>query len=368
MTERQEMRCPTAALENNGHKVVVGADGQIEITGNSITYNGVDMLQQTGAAGTPGPQGDPGPMGPQGPKGDKGDTGSAGAQGIQGVKGDTGSQGLPGVDGAPGADGATGAQGPIGLTGPQGPKGDTGDVGPTGAQGVAGATGATGPQGIQGVKGDTGDTGPAGATGSTGATGPQGSTGATGPQGPKGDTGATGPAGADGPQGIQGIQGPAGSDASIPSGLIAMWAGVLANIPSGWHLCDGLNGTPDLRSKFIKGSAAGAESGVTGGAASVNYTPAGTNTGAAVSAHSGTAVADHPSHTHTGASAGTTPKLFTSNTSTGVPGISGGPSATLTHTVTQPANHTVTQPTFAGTQASIATEPPYYSLAFIMKL
>jgi hypothetical protein len=340
------MRCPTAALENNGHKIQVGADGEIEIIGTSISYNGTDLLQQTGAVGTPGPQGEPGPMGPQGPKGD---TGSAGAQGIQGVKGDTGSQGLPGVDGAPGAYGATGAQGPQGIqgltgaTGPQGPagakgdKGDTGDVGPTGPQGVAGATGATGPQGIQGAKGDTGATGPAGADG------------------------------AQGPQGIQGIQGLAGSDASIPSGLIAMWAGVLANIPNGWHLCDGLNGTPDLRSKFIKGSAAGAESGVTGGAASVSYTPQGSNSGAAVSAHSGTAVADHPSHTHTGASAGTTPKLFTSNTSSGVPGISGGPSVTLTHTVTQPANHTVTQPTFAGTQASIATEPPYYSLAFIMK-
>ncbi len=156
--------------------------------------------------------------------------------------------------------------------------------------------------------------------------------------------------------------------ALLPAGLISMWAGLLSAIPAGWALCDGNNGTPDLRSKFIKGAAAGADPGATGGAASQSYTPAGSCSGAAVSAHSGTAVADHPSHTHTGASAGTTPKLFTSNTSSGVPGVSGGPSVTLTHTVTQPANHTVTQPTFAGTPATIPTEPVYYSLAYIMKL
>src|SRR6185369_12849934 len=33
---------------------------------------------------------------------------------------------------------------------------------------------------------------------------------------------------------------------SIPAGLIAMWGGLVANIPSGWLLCDGQNGTPDL--------------------------------------------------------------------------------------------------------------------------
>jgi len=32
---------------------------------------------------------------------------------------------------------------------------------------------------------------------------------------------------------------------------IVMWSGSLANIPSGWVLCDGTNGTPDLRSRFI---------------------------------------------------------------------------------------------------------------------
>ena len=42
---------------------------------------------------------------------------------------------------------------------------------------------------------------------------------------------------------------------SIPSGLIFMWYGSLASIPNGWKLCDGTNGTPDLRDKFIIGAA-----------------------------------------------------------------------------------------------------------------
>lgn len=39
----------------------------------------------------------------------------------------------------------------------------------------------------------------------------------------------------------------------IPSGLIAMWSGSLASIPSGWSLCDGTGGTPNLLSRFAMG-------------------------------------------------------------------------------------------------------------------
>jgi len=38
------------------------------------------------------------------------------------------------------------------------------------------------------------------------------------------------------------------------SGLIILWQGSIANIPSGFVLCDGNNGTPDLRNKFIVGA------------------------------------------------------------------------------------------------------------------
>lgn len=39
------------------------------------------------------------------------------------------------------------------------------------------------------------------------------------------------------------------------TGVIAMWSGSVDSIPDGWVVCDGTNGTPDLREKFIKGSA-----------------------------------------------------------------------------------------------------------------
>jgi len=40
----------------------------------------------------------------------------------------------------------------------------------------------------------------------------------------------------------------------IPTGVIVMWSGSIASIPSGWALCNGANGTPDLRSRFIVGA------------------------------------------------------------------------------------------------------------------
>lgn len=45
-----------------------------------------------------------------------------------------------------------------------------------------------------------------------------------------------------------------GVSAVIPSGLIAIWSGSSANIPTGWALCDGSNGTPDLRDRFVLGA------------------------------------------------------------------------------------------------------------------
>ncbi|HAX15702.1 MAG: hypothetical protein CMF34_01775 [Leeuwenhoekiella sp.] len=41
--------------------------------------------------------------------------------------------------------------------------------------------------------------------------------------------------------------------AIVPVGGIMMWSGAVNTIPSGWSLCDGSNGTPDLSGKFIVG-------------------------------------------------------------------------------------------------------------------
>lgn len=290
----------------------------------------------------------------------------------------------------------------------------------------------------------------------------------------------------------------AGYYSILPPGIICMWHGLLANIPGGWGLCDGTNGTPNLTNTFVKGVATNATNpGATGGSAT--HTPTGTNSApaftgtsantnavsagtpagsvttptiswpAGVPTASGAAVADHASHTHsvtsnvtvsdhashthtytdvpnhthgTGTIAGTVATRATSgstltsasgigasgatgtaavtfsgataNPSGGVAsGTTAGPSATLTHSVTNNAvtsggpsstlTHSVTQPTIAwpvgvptnsspsfsgsalgthqhsvtatGTVAapvfsgdSQNTEPVYYSLAFIMKL
>jgi len=41
---------------------------------------------------------------------------------------------------------------------------------------------------------------------------------------------------------------------ATPVGTIVMWSGAVASIPQGWKLCDGTNGTPDLRNRFIVGA------------------------------------------------------------------------------------------------------------------
>jgi hypothetical protein len=41
---------------------------------------------------------------------------------------------------------------------------------------------------------------------------------------------------------------------ALPTGMIMLWSGSQATIPSGWLLCDGTGGTPDLRGRFIIGA------------------------------------------------------------------------------------------------------------------
>ncbi len=58
-----------------------------------------------------------------------------------------------------------------------------------------------------------------------------------------------------------------------PSGTIILWHGTIANIPSGWVICDGNNSTPNLLTRFIEGVATAATNpGATGGAVSHYHT------------------------------------------------------------------------------------------------
>lgn len=56
-----------------------------------------------------------------------------------------------------------------------------------------------------------------------------------------------------------------GGNALMPSGMIMMWKGAVSEIPAGWVLCNGANGTPDLRDRFIVGAGSGYGVGATGG-------------------------------------------------------------------------------------------------------
>jgi hypothetical protein len=152
-----------------------------------------------------------------------------------------------------------------------------------------------------------------------------------------------------------------GEGASIPAGLICMWHGLLSAIPAGWVLCDGQNGTPDLRDRFVKGAAAEANPGATGGAATHQH-------------------AAHPSHTHNytqvpnhvhvqraqgGTSANTSgTHLMTSSATGGSLRDSGQSTQNPTGGV---ATATTEGPSASLTHDSVNHEPPYYAVAFIMK-
>ena len=50
-----------------------------------------------------------------------------------------------------------------------------------------------------------------------------------------------------------------------PSGTVFLWYGSIASIPDGYILCNGANGTPDLRDRFVVGAGSTYAVGDTGG-------------------------------------------------------------------------------------------------------
>lgn len=145
----------------------------------------------------------------------------------------------------------------------------------------------------------------------------------------------------------------------IPSGLIAMWSGTVATIPSGWALCNGANGTPNLQDRFIVGAGSAYSPGSTGGAASVTLTTA------QMPVHShGASTGGAGGHSHSyrtranltfGAEGGTTNTNVWKNDDT----ISTSSVGDHSHSVSI---------SNAGSGNSHENRPPYYALAYIMKL
>ncbi len=177
---------------------------------------------------------------------------------------------------------------------------------------------------------------------------------------------------------------------TVPIGTIILWSGSVGSIPNGWALCDGNNGTPDLRDRFIVGSGSSYNTGDNGGSASANLqhnhtltTP--TATGGAHThtqsntdidgAHShaisgstdaaynneptllnagGVTVSDYP-HTHT--VSGATDNSGAHSHSNPTSGSAGGHAHTLSNTGTS-----------NGLSTSQDIRPPYYALCYIQRV
>jgi microcystin-dependent protein len=97
----------------------------------------------------------------------------------------------------------------------------------------------------------------------------------------------------------------------IPVGIITMWSGSIASIPSGWALCNGTSGTPDLRDRFVVGAGSTYAVGDTGGANTVTLD----TTQIPSHTHTGTTANTDLAHTHTGS--GTTGNNSVDHTHTG---------------------------------------------------
>lgn len=132
----------------------------------------------------------------------------------------------------------------------------------------------------------------------------------------------------------------------FPSGIITMWSGTIATIPSGWVLCDGSNSTPDLRNRFIVGAVADS-----GGVAK-------------------TTVTDPVTPTYTQSGNGQLPSTTAGSTAGGENlglSVTGGGTNVYTFAVTNHSSSSVVNQvtsSFGSGSLNVAT---YYALAFIMK-
>ena len=137
----------------------------------------------------------------------------------------------------------------------------------------------------------------------------------------------------------------------VPSGVIAMWSGSAASIPSGWLLCDGTSGTPNLINRFIKGSST---PGGTGGSSTHSHADT-----FSVNNHTLT-ISQIPSHDHTYV-------LGSSSSGSSLPDPGEGSVINTLNTGSTGGggshNHGL-----SGSVSSANNEPPYYDLAFIIKV
>ena len=148
------------------------------------------------------------------------------------------------------------------------------------------------------------------------------------------------------------------------TGMIMMWSGTIATIPSGWLLCNGLNGTPDLRNRFVIGAFSD-----TAGVAYTTITGANTKTGgskdATLVSHTHTATVTDPGHFH--ANQGTRQvQAGPDNSGPFVQEANWAAGGNQYNTSSKTTGISVSNAT-QGSSATDANLVPYYAVAFIMK-
>ncbi len=159
---------------------------------------------------------------------------------------------------------------------------------------------------------------------------------------------------------------------AIPAGVIVMWSGTLATIPSGWSLCDGTGGTPDLRSRFVKGAPASTNPGGTGGSSTTSLTisnlPAHDHGSVGSHSHSGSS-GSGGSHSHTYTAPANAQNLALGAVNASIvssPGSSTGSAGSHSHSVSVSSGGGHTHSS-VGSGTAFNHEPAYYELAYIMK-
>ncbi len=167
-----------------------------------------------------------------------------------------------------------------------------------------------------------------------------------------------------------------------PIGTIQMWSGTIPNIPLGWRLCDGNNGTPNLINRFVVGAGGTYNVGDVGGLDAVQLTVA----QMAEHSHNGTtqnsgshnhtiSINQSGSHTHSGhvVQASGTWKGGGSNSSPNSTSNPGSVSSSGLHTHTANIansgvhNHAFTTDAVGNNEAH-ENRPPYFALCYIMYL
>jgi hypothetical protein len=143
----------------------------------------------------------------------------------------------------------------------------------------------------------------------------------------------------------------------IPTGAILLWSGSIGSIPAGYVLCNGNNGTPDLRDRFVVGA---------GSTYAVNATGGSADSTLPTHTHGATSVVTDPQHNHGTGVAGN--NFLT--VSTGGLQIGSGAVGRTDAPTTGSASTGITVATTnanAGVSATNGNLPPYYALCYIQK-